>query len=120
DIYADELHSDVFGSTVSGDVHIATAELAEASTVSGSIDAAIGRSDWGRDLAFTTVSGGVIVEIPGNTNAEVWATAENGTVSSDFSLPVLQDGSVRGTLGSGGALLRLATVDGSVRLRRGS
>jgi hypothetical protein len=105
DINADHLRGDVEGATVSGDVSITTSELAEASTISGSIEASIGRSDWDRDLAFTTVSGSLSVSIPANTNAEV---------------PVLHDGSIRGTLGSGGALLRLSTVAGSVRLRRGS
>ena len=120
DIDADGLRSYVFGSTVSGNVSITTSEFADASTVSGSIDASIGCSNWDRDLAFTTVSGSVSVTIPGNTNAEVWATAETGTVASDFALPELQDGTIRGTLGAGGALLRLATVGGSIELRRGS
>jgi hypothetical protein len=119
-IYADNLQSDAFSSTVSGNVNITTSELAEASTVSGSIEASIGRSDWNRGLAFTTVSGSVAVAIPENTNAEVWATTVTGNIFSDFSLPVLQDGSIRGSLGGGGALLRLSAVAGSIILRSGS
>jgi len=120
DVYADGLRSNVFGSTVSGNVDITTSEVAEASAVSGSIEASIGRPDWHQDLAFTTASGSVAVSIPGNTNAEVWATSLTGNVSSDFSLPVQHDGSIRGTLGSGGALLRISTVAGNISLRRSS
>jgi hypothetical protein len=120
DVEAVELHSEVLAATVSGNVDIATTELAEATTVSGSIAAEIGRSEWGRNLAFTSVSGRVDVTVPATTNARVWASSTTGSVSSDFPLSLQNDGSVRGTLGIGGALLELSTVGGDVRLRRGN
>ncbi len=120
DVFADDLRSNAIGATVSGNVNITTSELAEASTVSGSIEASIGGSNLDRDLAFTAISGSVTVSIPTNVNAEVWATAVSGSVFSDFSLPARPDGSIRGILGSGGQLLRLSTVSGNVMLRRGS
>jgi uncharacterized protein YaiE (UPF0345 family) len=120
DVRVEDLSSNAFGSTISGNVDITTSELAEASTVSGSVNASIGRSDWRRNLAFSVMSGSVTVSIPENTNAEVWATAATGSVSSDFSLPRLMDGSLRGNIGAGGGMLRLSTVTGSISLKQNS
>jgi DUF4097 and DUF4098 domain-containing protein YvlB len=120
DVSARDLQSDVFGSTINGDVDITTTELAEGSAVSGSVTARFGRTGWDGELAFSALSGNVTVSVPTNANAEVWATAVNGTVNSDFSLQRLADGSLRGSIGAGGGLLRLSTVTGNVRLRRGS
>jgi hypothetical protein len=117
-VEADDLESDVFAITVSGNVTVSTTEIAEAATVSGNVTAMIGRADWGRDLEFAAVSGSVDVEVPSNTNAEVVATTTSGMIVSDFPLtgtPNLQ----QGTLGSGGPTLTLGSVSGSVRLRSG-
>jgi hypothetical protein len=117
-VEADDLESDVFAITVSGNVTVSTTEVAEATTVSGNVTATIGRADWGRDLEFGAVSGSVDVEIPSNTNAEVVATTTSGVIVSDFPLtgtPNLQ----QGTLGSGGPTLTLGAVSGNIRLRSG-
>ena len=71
------------------------------------------------DLAFTTFSGNVDVEIPSNSNAEVEASTISGVIESDFpqlaGTPMVQ----QGTLGSGGPTLTLITVSGNIRLRSG-
>lgn len=120
DVRAANLESNAFGSTISGDVELSTTELAEASTVSGSVDVAFGRTQWSGELRFSAVSGSVEVSVHGNANAEVWASSANGSVNSDFDLPRLVDGTLRGNIGIGGGLLRLSTVTGSVRLQRAS
>lgn len=105
--------------TVNGDVWVSTAGMAEALTVNGSIDAAIGMPDWDRDLRFTTVNGGVGVTIPAATNAEVQLRTVHGSVACDFPLTEVSPRNLQGTIGSGGPLLTVTSVNGNVALRRG-
>lgn len=117
-VEGNDLESEVLGRTVAGNVTVETTEIADASTVAGNITVSIGRADWGRGLAFETVSGSVDVEIPSNTNADVSASTASGTITSDFPLSgtsTLQTG----RLGTGGPLLTLFTVSGNIRLRSG-
>lgn len=114
------LGSEAFGTTVNGNVTLATSELATALTVNGTITVAIGSTDWGRDLDFVAVNGNVTVEVPAATNAEARLTTTNGSINSDFALTQVAAGDVRGTIGAGGRLLRLTTVNGNVALERGS
>lgn len=119
DIEAYALESDAFVSTVTGDVSVSTSGLAIAASVTGSVFASIGLTDWDRDLTFCTVTGSVTVDIPSGTNADVYATAVTGSVYSEFPLSKDWAGVWRGTLGSGGRKLTVAAVTGSVSLRRG-
>ena len=119
DVEAVEIQGDAYGLTVTGDVNLSTTGIAEATTVTGSINASIGEANWGRDLQFTTVTGSVTVRVPAATNAEVRATTVTGSISSDFGLTEISQGTARGTIGSGGPMLTLTTVTGSIMLRRG-
>jgi hypothetical protein len=104
--------------TVSGNIELAAGGTAEATAVSGSIDARLGKAHWGRDLAFTAVSGHGTVQVPSNTNAHVVATTASGSVCTDFPL----GGTARsreGNIGAGGPRLALTAVSGNVRLRSG-
>ncbi|MDH4043583.1 MAG: DUF4097 domain-containing protein [Gemmatimonadota bacterium] len=114
------LDGNAFLHAVSGGLRVSTAGLATATTVTGSVTATIGLADWDRDLAFTTTVGDLDVTIPGDANAEVWATAPSGRISTAFPLRSSVSGGMRGTIGSGGPLLRLTTVAGDITLRRGS
>lgn len=118
-----DLASEAVVSTVNGSVDVSTTGLARASTVNGSIVAALGRADWTGDLEFTTVNGSITVEMPQGLGAELEATTVNGEISSDFPLTVsgrLSPRRLRGTIGDGGRRLRLTTVNGAIRLRRGA
>lgn len=118
-VEADDLESDVFAITVSGNVTVSTTEVAEATTASGNTTASIGRANWGRDLTFASVSGSIDVEIPSNTNAEVDAETVSGSITSeDFPLSGTATRQT-GTLGTGGPTLTLGTVSGNIRLRSG-
>lgn len=119
DVDAEGLRSNAFLYTVSGDLLVSTAALATATTVTGSVQAAIGLADWDRDLEFATTSGDVDVTIPAATNAEVRATAPSGRVTTQFPLSAAASGGLRGTIGSGGPLLRISTLAGDITLRRG-
>ena len=119
-VSAQSMLGDAFGYTVNGGVSVSTTGLGEAATVNGGIDATIGSTDWGRDLAFTAVNGGVTVEVPSATNAEVLLNTLSGTVTSEFPLTEVSPNRLTGTIGSGGPLLTVSTVNGGVTLRRGS
>ena len=119
-VNATGLQSDAFAYIVSGNADITTTTIAEASTVSGSIDVTLGENSPPQNLDFSAVSGNVTLRIPASTNAAVRATFVTGSVSSDFPLVETLPGVWEGTLGSGGNLLSLSTVTGSVTLRSGS
>lgn len=113
------LESDAFAYMVSGNADISTTTIAEAQTVSGNIDVTMGESDPDRSLVFSTVSGGVSIRIPAETNADVRASFVTGNISSDFPLTETSPGIWEATLGAGGSLLSLTTVTGNVALRSG-
>jgi hypothetical protein len=119
DVLGTDLQSDALISTITGDARVTTSGVAEATSITGSVVAEIGSPDWGRDLTFSTVTGGVDVEIPSGSNAEVRASVVTGAITSDFPLTQTSPGQMRGTIGNGGPRLTLSTVTGSVRLRRG-
>ncbi len=118
DVEAQGLQSDAFVVTVGGDINVTTAGIAEASSAFGSLNVAIGRADPGRDLAFRTTGGDVTVRVPSNTNAEVLASTSFGTIASDFPLAGTANRK-SGTLGSGGPMLTLSSMNGNVTLRQG-
>jgi hypothetical protein len=120
DVEAIGLESDAFLSSMFGDVSVSTTGLATAKTMAGSIVAAIGLANWGRDLAFQTMTGDITLEVPSNTDAEVEASATAGSIISDFPLRQTLPGMMSGTIGSGGPMLKLATMAGDIRLKRSS
>ena len=123
DVIGRDLQADATLITVNGDVEVETGGVAHATTVNGSIRAKLGRADWQRSLGFTTVNGGITVSLPANTSADVAATTVNGSVESDFPITVrgkINPSSLRGRIGEGGRDLNLTTVNGSIRLQKGS
>ncbi|HUP20576.1 MAG TPA: DUF4097 family beta strand repeat-containing protein [Gemmatimonadota bacterium] len=117
------LTGDVRVSTVNGGIRVETAGAAEAHTVNGSIDAAVGRASWDGRLDFRTVNGSIDLALPAATGAEVEARTVNGPISADFPLAIRSERRwgprrIEGTIGSGGGGLRLETVNGAIRLRR--
>lgn len=107
--------------TVNGTVELATSGTAEALTVNGNIDATLGRANWDGELKFQAVNGSITVTFTGDLNAEVNATTVTGDIETDYPLQVqgrFMNRRIRGTVGSGGRTLSLATVNGSIELRR--
>lgn len=120
---AEGLKADVRASTVNGSVRVSTTGLAEASTVNGSVYAEMGRADWTNDLEFSTVNGGITLIIPGKLDTEVRASTVNGDIESDWPLTVtgrFNNRRLRGTIGNGGRGLSLSTVNGEIRLKKGT
>ena len=121
EVEAASLGGDVEASTVNGGIHISTSGYAEATTVNGSIVAAMGKASWTNGVEFRTVNGGITLDLPPSLSAEVRAETVNGEIFTDFPLTVsgrLGPRRVTGTIGSGGRQLALSTVNGNIRLRK--
>jgi hypothetical protein len=101
---------------VSGDV--------QGRTTNGGLRVILDGSRWeGEGLNVETTNGGVHMELPAGYNAELHTETRNGGLSIDFPVTVtgrLSDTRRRidTTIGSGGAPLRVRTVNGGVRIVR--
>lgn len=118
-----DLASDLEVKTVNGSIHATSSGLVEATTVNGSITAAMGKGSWDRYVNFETVNGSVRLTVPHDLNAELHAESVNGSISSDFPVTMegafwRRGGSIDGTIGKGGGQLRLSTVNGSIVITR--
>jgi len=120
---AEGLKGDVRASSVNGSVRVSTTGLAEASTVNGSVYAEMGRADWTNDLEFSTVNGGITLVLPGKLDTELRANTVNGDIETDWPLTItgrFSQRRLRGTIGAGGRGLSLSTVNGEIRLKKGT
>jgi len=113
--------------TVNGGIHLAdVAGTIKGQTVNGGVHVQLSGGHWqGEGLDVQTVNGGVTVAIPDSYNANVEAQTVHGGVSSDFSGAKITKGQwgagpnkLELTLGSGGAPIKLETVNGGVHVQR--
>jgi DUF4097 and DUF4098 domain-containing protein YvlB len=107
--------------TVNGAVEVEAAGTVRANTVNGEIEAKLGRANWDGTLKFSTVNGSVELTMPADLSAEVKASTVNGSIETDFPLSVqgkISRRSLHGTIGAGGRLLEVSTVNGSIELKR--
>jgi len=123
DVDVRDLVGDVHAATVNGDIAVATSGFAEASTVNGSVRVRMGRADWEGEAEYSTVNGGIILELPAGLSTAFRAETVNGGIESDFPLTIQGRFGPRrasGTIGDGSSTrtLRLRTVNGSIELRR--
>ena len=89
-------------------------------TVNGSINVRAGTIGDDR-LEYRTTNGSITVELPASANADIDMRTVNGSLSSDFPLTIqgrIDRRHMQATLGRGGPTLRLATVNGSIHLRK--
>ena len=121
DVHATGMTADIDANSVTGNVNVSTSGLVEANTVSGSIRARIGRTDFDR-LDFRTVSGDIVLETPSDLNTNISFTTVSGAVNADWQIQMrgsnLNGRRIRGTIGNGGRELSFSTVSGDVELRR--
>ena len=120
-IAASGIAADAEAETVNGGVDIDAAGTARATTVNGGITARLGRADWTGTLSLTTVNGGIEIAVPDGLNADVKASTVNGEIETDF--PITMSGKIskrhiQGTIGSGGRLLEMTTVNGGIELKK--
>jgi DUF4097 and DUF4098 domain-containing protein YvlB len=120
-IEASGLKADAEAHTVNGGVELDSTGTASAETVNGGITARLGRADWEGTLKLQTVNGGIDVTMPEGLSAEVRASTVNGDISTDFPLTVkgkIARRKLEGTIGSGGRLLEMKTVNGGIELKK--
>jgi hypothetical protein len=118
EVEATGLSGDVDVSTVNGDLIIETAGFAAARTVNGSIRARMAGSP-DRDVSFETVNGSIELDVDDDLDADLDAGWLNGSLDSELPLRVqgrMGRRSAKGALGNGGALMKLRTVNGSIRI----
>jgi hypothetical protein len=98
----DDLSGQVVGTTRNGGVHV---------RLSG--------ARWeGAGLDVETINGGVTLAVPASYSAALEVHTQNGGIRTDIPMTVQGrvDRELRTTLGSGGPLLKLRTVNGGVRI----
>lgn len=120
-VSARAITADAEAETVNGGVELEATGTARATTVNGGITARLGRNDWEGALKLSTVNGGIEMTVPAGLNAELKASTVNGGIETDFPLTVqgrLSKRRLEGTIGSGGRLLELSTVNGGIGLRK--
>jgi hypothetical protein len=107
--------------TVNGSLDFSTQGIGTAKTVNGSITGKLGRADWSDTLSMETVNGSITLDLPAGTDADLEARTVNGRINSSLPLTVqeLSRRWLKGTLGSGGRVLTLGTVNGSITLKSG-
>lgn len=117
-IRAEDLTADVRAQTVNGSVWLSTSRGASAKTVNGSIRASFGEISWDGEAVFETVNGNIRLEVPAQINADLEIRTSNGRITTN--LPIATTRATRrrveGTLGEGGPVLRLKTVNGRITL----
>jgi DUF4097 and DUF4098 domain-containing protein YvlB len=121
DVRALGMTASVEAKTVNGEVRVETTSWAEASTVNGSVEVAMGGRGWPDGLDFRTVNGDIHLDVDGPVDADLRAETMNGAIESDYPLTLqgkLRKNRVRATIGRGGPELALATLNGSIELRR--
>ena len=122
-VEADGLAGDVLAVSVNGSIDVSASGAVEATTVNGSIRAAMGAAHWDGEIRFRTVNGRIDLTLPENAGAEVSASTVNGDISTELPLRVtgrFGPKKVRGTIGDGGGRLSLETVNGGISLRTSS
>ncbi len=121
DVEATRLNGDVEVSTVNGSATFSTTGGGRATTVNGSIRGEMGRAEWSDTLAMRTVNGSITLTLPATVNTELRASTVNGDINTDFPITVQGRVSRRrleGTIGGGGRVLALDTVNGSITVKR--
>lgn len=118
-VRATDLASDADVGTVNGSVDVSTVGAARAKTVNGSIDVRMGGA-LRDDATFETVNGRISLDLPDDLDADLDVRWLNGGLESDLPITIrgrMGRGRASGTLGSGGPMLRVKTVNGSIRIR---
>jgi len=115
----DGVSAPVQAATVNGRITVSTSTgPVQATTINGSIEANMQTLTSG-DVRLTTVNGSVSAGLPAHINANIDAETVNGRVQTDFPVKIVGKISprhLRGTIGTGGATLKLITVNGSITL----
>jgi DUF4097 and DUF4098 domain-containing protein YvlB len=93
---------------------------AQLSTVNGRVEASFEKLQGTPSISLHTVNGSILLSIPHKSNAELSASTVHGRISSDFGAPVSNrrwpGRSFSGRIGSGGARIKLSSVNGGISI----
>lgn len=90
-----------------------------ASTVNGSVEVGVVDFDRNGEIRVKTVNGAIVTYFPDDIHAEIEASTVNGSIRTDFPLEVRgkwRPKRLRGSVGRGGAFIKLSTVNGSIKI----
>lgn len=122
-ITASAVKGSVEAESVSGDIDlrdIREAASVRAKTISGGIECATDILPSGR-YNFDALSGGIRLLLPASASFEIDAETFSGHIDTDFPVTVLgkiSPKSLHGTVGAGGAALRVKSFSGTVEIRK--
>jgi len=115
EVRASSVNGAVSGQRLEGQVNL--------STVNGRVEAGLLRMDASKSVSLNSVNGQVSLRLPPDASLRLSAATVHGSIESDFDLPIRKigfgpGGNVETTIGTGGADVRLHTVNGGIRLAR--
>jgi lia operon protein LiaG len=104
----------------SGDVTLADVRADDALVDTGSGSVRLGMAATPASLTVDTGSGAVTVTLPDDLDADVDIESGSGDISSEFPVQTARfaRNTLRGTIGNGGAKIRVDTGSGAIALRR--
>ena len=90
------------------------------STINGSLIATFNQLDETKPISLGSVNGNLTLVIPSNANASIRAGTVHGGISNDFNLQVKHGEyvghSMDGQIGTGGPRIKLANVNGGIKV----
>jgi DUF4097 and DUF4098 domain-containing protein YvlB len=93
---------------------------ARLSTINGELTATFTQLDDTKSISLGSVNGNLTLVVPSNANASIRAGTVHGGISSDFGLKVKHGEyvghSMDGQIGTGGPKVKLANVNGGIRI----
>jgi len=108
--------------SVNGQVDAVTSRgPVSAVSVNGNVHARMRAFDDTGEVSLVTVNGTATAELPPQLDADVEAATVNGSINTDYPLPVtgkFTSKHCKGTIGSGGRRIHVMTVNGSINLRK--
>ena len=117
----DGVEGNIKASSINGRVN-ARGLLAEArlSTINGPLNATFSQLEESKPISLNSVNGNLTLIIPSNANASIHAGTVHGDISTDFGLKVTHGEyvghSMDGQIGTGGPKIKLANVNGAIRV----
>ena len=90
------------------------------STINGPLSATFTQLDETKPISLGSVNGNVTLVIPSNANASIRAGTVHGGITNDFGLKVKHGEyvghSMDGQIGTGGPRIKLANVNGAIKI----
>ena len=119
-VHLSDLQGDLQFETVNGGVHLKRlAGRVKGQTKNGGVHAELNGNRWdGSEFNVETMNGGVHLDVPENYSAQLEAGTVNGRVHVSGATMDKDARSYRGTIGAGGAPVRLMTRNGGVHVGR--